>query len=254
MTEPSGRPKLFLPLRNRTVFRDQYFDHDRSDQGGIFVLGDVDVALGDEVDLEIHFHEEQVRFHIRALVKWKRANLGRRSMLPGVGLEFLPSEEGTRAQLLAFVDGQQVAHVERESRRYGLHIDARLAAQTHALHNCVTDDLSEGGCFLLTDQVVPIGSRVSLKLRAPQALFGWVTVDGTVVWRRQEEGRSGLGIEFLFDGNRVREKVRRVVHILRERTVRELRVRAPRALTASTPPVPSAAAPGSIPPSMLPRK
>ena len=43
------RAQLLLPLRNRAAFLDAHFD--KGDAGGLFVPGELDVELGDDVDV-----------------------------------------------------------------------------------------------------------------------------------------------------------------------------------------------------------
>ena len=124
-TRPPTRSQLLLPLKDRAAFLEQSFD--KGEAGGLFVPGEVEVGLGDEVDVELHFIEDQVRFRIRGIVKWKRENAGRRSIPPGIGIEFLPSEGHTRDHLMAFAEGPESGnHVERE-RRYALQVDVKLS-------------------------------------------------------------------------------------------------------------------------------
>ncbi len=252
----TGRPQLLLPLRNRAQFLEQSFDQDAT--GGLFVPGDLDVSLGDEVDLEIAFVAEQVRFHIRAVVLWKRPASGRRAP-QGVGLGFLASEATTKGQLLRFARGEDVDHVEREGRRYALHIEVKLGVDGTAPQVVRTDDMSEGGCFLLVDPPLPIGTVVHVTLRAPGALFSWLTLRGRVAWRRtqgheRDGARNGVGVEFLFDDESQRRRMARLLVNVRERLGREVRVVPPRPTTTT----PTSAPPTtSIPPhrsSMLPRK
>ncbi len=238
---------MFLPLRNRAVFRAQSFENN---QGGLFVPGDLDVALGEEVVLEISFLEEQVRFRIRAAVKWKRASAGRRA-LPGVGLSFLPSEQATKDQLDAFVDGDHVDHVERDSRRYSLHLEIKVDGAGMGQSIRRTDDLSLGGCFLLWDDPPPIGTTLKLKLTAPKAFFSWITLPATVCWHRSGDERSGCGVQFVFQSDRDRRRTDKLLAVLKERLVREVRVQAPRSLVPSSPPTSTSKPPT---PSMLPRK
>jgi Tfp pilus assembly protein PilZ len=230
------------------------------------VPGDLDVGLGDEVDLELSFLEEQVRFHIRALVLWKRPQSGRRAVPPGLGLGFLPSEQGTKKQLLAFVNGEAVDHTERESRRFSVAVEVRFEAKERkGTRETLTDDLSAGGCFLRMDPPLPIGTMLTLKLKAPGALFGWVTVMAVVCWQRVEQGspdRTGVGVEFLFSSQRVRDKVGKVVAVHKERLVQDLQIKAPRsnppraALGTDTPADAVSGPPASVPrhSSLLPRK
>jgi Tfp pilus assembly protein PilZ len=227
------RPQLLLPLHNRAVFLEQVFA--KGEQGGLFVPGEVDVALGEEVDVELHFVAEDVRFHIRALVKWKRGPTGRRSLPPGIGIEFLASDRRTQDQLVRFAEGREsVSHVARDSRRFALQVDVRIKGAAGELSG-TTDDISEGGCFVLTDVNLDVGTALDLKLRSVGSLFGWLTVPAVVAWRREQSGRDGMGLQFQFGSDRVRRKVRKIVALLKERNVRELQILTPR--TASSPPV-----------------
>ena len=226
------RAQLMLPLRNRAAFLEAYFSR-AGGEGGLFVPGELDIALGDDVDVELNFTEEQVRFHIRARVVWKRTQAGRRSIPPGVGIEFLATEERTQAQILRFAEGKEsVSHVERD-RRFALQVDVKLTHQGRELTG-ITDDISEGGCFVLTDINFAVGTMVAVRLRAPGQVFGWLTLPADVAWIRNQKGRDGMGLTFRFESDRQRAKVRRIIDVLKARMVREVRVKVPR--TASTPP------------------
>ena len=230
MTERQ-RAQLLLPIRNRAAFLEAYFS--KNDTGGLFVAGDVDVELGDDVDVELHFTEEHVRFHIRARVKWKRAAAGRRALPPGVGIEFNETEQRVQAQILRFAEGKEsVNHVDRE-RRYSLNVDVRIKHEGKELTG-VTDDISEGGCFVLVDVNLDVGTSVDVRLRAPGSLFGWLSLPAFVAWRRQQSGRDGMGLTFRFETERQRAKVKKIVHVLRERMLRDVRVKVPK--VSSTPP------------------
>lgn len=228
----ASRPQLLLPLRNRAAFLEQFFN--KGDQGGLFVPGELDVVLGDEVDVEVQFVEDQVRFHIRALVKWKRGAIGRRSLPPGIGIEFLASDKRTQDQLVRFAEGKEsVTHVERASRRFSLQVDVKIKNAAGELTG-TTDDVSEGGCFVLTDVNLDVGTPVEVKLRAPGSLFGWMTVPALVTWRRAQPGRDGMGLQFQFASDRQKRKMQKIVALLKERMVRDLQIKTPR--LPSTPP------------------
>jgi Tfp pilus assembly protein PilZ len=233
---------LLLPLRNRAAFRQQSFEQD---QGGLFVPGDADIALGDEVELEIHFLAEEVRFRIRAQVRWKRAS-GRRTAPPGLGLTFLASEHAARDQLLAFVEGDDVNHTERDARRLPVHVEAQVEIGGHDVI-CQTDDIGSGGCFLLVDKLPPIGTRLQLRLKGPGTLFSWLSLHAVVCWHRRGADREGFGVRFIVDAERDRRRVDKLVALLRERVSREVHLQPPRTI----PPTPISIKPTS---SMLPRK
>lgn len=247
----ASRPFLLLPVRNRAAFRQQSFDQE---DGGLFVPGDADVALGEEVELEIHFLAEEVRFRIRALVRWKRSS-ARRSAPPGLGLTFLASEQAARTQLLSFVDGDDVQHRERDARRLPIHVEAKVDVAGRDVV-CQTDDISSGGCFLLTDERPAIGSRVLLKLKGTGALFPWISLVGVVCWHRVDGDRGGFGVRFVIDSPREQRRIDKLVAVVRERVAREIRLRAP-TLPPSSAGTPTSTKPSSIKPtsaSMLPRK
>lgn len=248
-----ARAQLLLPVRNRAAFLDAYFSkapppstppvttHEDAPgstegevtAGGMFVPGELDVALGEECDVELVFQEEHVRFHIRAVVKWKRTQAGRRALPPGVGLEFFASEARTQEQILRFAKGKEsVSHVDR-ARRWTLQVDVRIAERGRTVEG-VTDDISEGGCFVLTDVPLEPGTRVDVKLRAPGSLFGWLTVPGVVTWRRVQPERTGVGVELRFDNERQRRAMQKIVNVVKARALREVRVKVPRVATSPT--------------------
>ena len=195
--------------------------------------GDLDADIGEEVDLEITFEEEHVHFHVRGQVRWRRQGGGRRALLPGVGIEFMPFEQATQEQMLAFAHGTcSPPHQDREARRYGMHVEVRTISDgVVAKHT--TDDLGEGGCFVLMETPLDVGAELELKLKAPGALFGWITIAGIVVRKRQDPGMTGVGVEFVFESERKRERVKKIVHVLRERMIRELRVKMPTLATGT---------------------
>lgn len=60
-----------------------------------------------------------------------------------------------------------------------------------------TVNLSRGGVFLETEELLVVGSEIALQLEVPQA--GPVTLNGRITWRREQpdiDGPKGIGIEF----------------------------------------------------------
>jgi uncharacterized protein (TIGR02266 family) len=74
-------------------------------------------------------------------------------------------------------------------------------------------NLSYGGAFLATQEVVPVGSTVQLWITLPWQV-GQVDVEAKVVWRRAEAERSegnpsaGMGLEFVALEREVTEKLK----------------------------------------------
>jgi uncharacterized protein (TIGR02266 family) len=80
----------------------------------------------------------------------------------------------------------------RHARRYPLVLAANAGAST-----CVTENLSEGGAFLQTDQSFELGQRLRIRLFFP-GLLEPVQVEGVVIWRREATSgvSSGIGLAF----------------------------------------------------------
>jgi Tfp pilus assembly protein PilZ len=220
---PTTSTQVMLAVRNRAAFAEKMFDHSSQDRGGVFVAGELDVRLGDVVELELHFVEEGVRFRLRAQVLWKRPSQGKLGLEGGTGLGFVASAQNSKERLFAFVDGRDVYHRPRETRRYPMHVDVRVDAG-QGMMSCVTDDLSDGGCFVLMAQPPPLGTKVRIKLRSEGSLFGWMSLDATTAWHRFDAMNTGAGFEFRIDDSR-KKKLERLLVVLKER---ELRVITPR--------------------------
>jgi len=244
LTLSPSRPLLLLPIRNRAAFRAQAFESDE----GLFVPGDADIALGEEVELEIHFMAEEVRFRIRASVRWIRQS-NRRNAPQGLGLTFLPTEIQARAQLMAFVDGDGAVMRERDGRRLPVHVEAKVELEKKSIV-VQTDDISTGGCFLLSSELPPIGSPVYVRLKGPGALFSWVSQNAVVCWHRVGADRHGFGVRFVMGGDRDRRRIEKLMALIRERVSREVHLYPPR--TRSTPPTAVASTKPTA--SMMPRK
>ena len=213
-----ARPQVIVPVINREEFLTRYFE--KGELGGLFVPGALEVGLGEEVDLEINFLEEQVKFRIRGAVKWRRPVGNARVLPPGLGIEFLADDEAARELLLAYATGRDVALVERDGRRFGCNIKIKRNNGEGTVVAEETDDISEGGAFILTNDDVEVGTRFRLKLKPPGALFG-INVDAVVAWRRTT-GRRGIGVEFIFESPRKRDQVLRLVNTLKQSILHEI--------------------------------
>jgi uncharacterized protein (TIGR02266 family) len=63
------------------------------------------------------------------------------------------------------------------------------------LQNDLVTDLSPGGVFVRTDQPPPIGSTVALEFVVPPSPLP-ISVQGQVMWIRDQAGASGMGVRF----------------------------------------------------------
>ncbi len=216
------RPVLVVPIKDRAHFLDMYFE--KGGLGGMFIRGLTQLALGDEVELQLRFLEEAIDFRVRGTVRWRRTTSGRRSLPPGLGIEFSPESGAAEQKLLAFAMGREVAIVHREGQRYG----AQLAVKVTEGSNksvIATDDLSEGGAFLLTEGDYKVGDVLTLNVRPPGAIFG-IALEARVAWKRGGD-RPGVGVEFRFDNPRQKHRIEKLVGQLKAQLLGELRVRVP---------------------------
>lgn len=217
------RPTLMVPIKNRAHFLEMYFE--KGGLGGLFVRGLTELDLGDEVDLDIQFLDDQVSFRVRGTVRWRRTTGGRKSLPPGLGIEFIAEEHSGEKLLLDYAMGREVSMVHRTDRRFGAQLKVNYRANGQKGSD-VTDDISEGGAFLLTDEGFVVGEVVDLQIRPPGAIFS-IKVKARVAWRR-DRGRRGVGLEFMFDSGRKKAQIARLVGQLKTQMIRELKVRLPK--------------------------
>jgi len=217
------RSTLLIPLRNRKQFLEMYFE--KGGLAGLFVKGDAELSIGDEVDLEVQFLEEQRTFRVRGTVRWRRAVAGRVSLPPGLGVEFAPEDVRAQKLLVDFAMGHEVALVHREDRRFDASI--RVKVQAHGIRETrETSDISEHGAFIVTTAPFDVGETFQLTLHPPRSIFP-LLLDAKVKWRRYDS-QPGIGVEFVFTSEKARARVQRLVGKLKEQMIRELRVRVPR--------------------------
>ncbi|MCA1614621.1 MAG: PilZ domain-containing protein [Acidobacteria bacterium] len=81
--------------------------------------------------------------------------------------------------------GREGWHERRRATRYRVNLRARWEGSRAARDATVTD-LSEYGCFVLTDDLVEKRETVRLEIQLPRA--GRITLWGTVVYQAEEIG------------------------------------------------------------------
>jgi uncharacterized protein (TIGR02266 family) len=81
------------------------------------------------------------------------------------------------------------------------------------VYNGYVTNLSYGGAFLATREIVPVGSTIKLRITLPWHL-GRVDVEAKVVWKRTEEDStednpsSGMGLQFVTLEREVTDKLK----------------------------------------------
>ncbi len=76
-------------------------------------------------------------------------------------------------------------------------IEAQLGFQSETnFYNGFAEDLSDGGLFIATYNVLPIGNEITVTFGLPEGRE--ITADGRVVWLREPLGDAppGMGVRF----------------------------------------------------------
>jgi len=151
---------------------------------GVFLVTSETVAAGESMDVTIAIGKESIKARARAV--WT-SDGSRRPR--GIGARFdEPSSRVIKAALATIVP--------RAVPRLPFKLDVdivRSGGEKQAL-SCKTFDVSEAGCFLVTDRAFSAGESVELTLHM---IDEPVTLRGVIVW--QSDGRQaprGIGVRF----------------------------------------------------------
>jgi uncharacterized protein (TIGR02266 family) len=216
-----SRPTVLVPFRDKETFLKHYYLQDG--RAGVFVPGNLQYTPGEPVDLELTFMQEQRTFRIRGEVKWRRAMGARhREFPPGIGVELGEDQRTTRDLVLSFVNGKEIQFLDRADTRFPISMEISYKTDATFITDC-TDDVSEGGAFIVTPRAIPVGTILPLRLRVPGAFFP-LKLRGVVCWTRQAEP-SGVGVKFLFDSERQKKKMERLVARLKSQIILQIQGR-----------------------------
>lgn len=194
--------------RNGDHLLDCYFE--AGQLGGLFVASRDEVllgglALGEPVRLKVVFQDGNRRqFRLLGRVAWKRPK-DQAQLRAGIGVAFSLDDRNGRDLLLDYAHGREVAFVDRGHPRVfaRLKLDYRTAGGF--VHDW-TEDVSGGGLFVRTENPLPVGTFVTLRLRPPLSLRA-LELRGRVAWHRRHGGQVGMGIEFLYDDLKQMDRV-----------------------------------------------
>ncbi|MEO1481617.1 MAG: TIGR02266 family protein [Myxococcota bacterium] len=205
-----------LRLPNRTAFLKLFFHEGQI--GSIFVPGATEARPGDQVRLGVFFEEEQRTFRVRGSVRWKRLTKSKR--LPvGMAVEVDRADSDALNLILEFANGREVSYTQRNPR-VPAQIQIHYATGSVFLTD-VTEDVSNGGVFLRTQEPLEVGDTLRLKLKLPGDFFS-VRVGGEVAWVRQEP--PGAGIRFTFESDKAQSRVERIVQELRKQIAEDFEI------------------------------
>src|SRR5262245_11837776 len=180
---------------------------------GMFLLTDKPVGDRQLVNLEIQLPDGN-RITAPTVVVWTRANIDADGRPAGIGVQFYGIGRDEAAAWQRFVNGLRDAarrrpfpaeapttipdqDPEHGRRRHGrtvaiFKIRPRSLARLHEMY---TRDVSRGGMFIVTDQVIPVGNSIKVDVIHPDTHehFG---LECVVRRAMRDPGRTGLGVEF----------------------------------------------------------
>jgi Tfp pilus assembly protein PilZ len=162
-----------------------------------------------KVDIEL---PDGLRLVAPAMVVWARPKDESNARPAGVGLQFYGIGRDESAIWQRFVNELKeearrrpfqplplpTPDPEHGRRRHGRHVATfKIRPRSLArLHEMYTRDISRGGMFIVTDQLIPVGESIKVDVVHPDTHETFVLV--CVVRRAMRDpGRTGLGVEFV---------------------------------------------------------
>jgi len=207
------RKTILLPLRSAGAFLDIYLHE--GECGGVLVPPTAQVKIGERVELEIVFAQEQLVFYTRGTARWRRP----RAMpkLPaGTGVHLAEGEKRTRDLLLDFASGNRSDFIKRVARRFPVAIPVEYTANGQSFRH-TTEDFSRTGCFIRTASPLPIGTRVRLSIRPPN--MAAINAEAEVV-RYQRCDPQGVGVRFIAMDSAAQVRVDQLIAQIKQLVVR----------------------------------
>jgi hypothetical protein len=168
------------------------------------------LEAGDLFAVLVRFLDRKAEFRLHARV----VEVRRGATPPGVVLALLPEEKERRELVLACAEGESVPYRRRRHHRLACSLAARVTpAKGPALAGTVTS-LSEGGLRVLLDRPLESDTPVRAALSFPGRLRKQ-EVAGRVTSTIAEGDRHSVGVEFLFESQKQRDQVGKLVGALR---------------------------------------
>ncbi len=192
----------------------------RGPLGVLFVETNRRMRLNETVTILLEFPTRGCTYRMRGRVVTSRRAGAAGSLPPGVQVEFSYDQFKTMHMVLDCAEGKMVDFVQRTNQRMPCQFEVSYRSNAGFVRE-FADDISEGGSFIRTDRPFPAGTEVECKLKPPGYLLG-VKLRGRVVWVQPTGDMKGMGIEFIFDSERQRNKVKEVVRKLSVERGRQL--------------------------------
>jgi len=177
------------------------------------------VELNEEVELNVKFVGIKENFKLGAKVIWRKAKPPGRDDLPeGVGLafqkEYIPVlKEILRLLKLSAAENDPLKlQDERTEVRYPVNYLSEYLFEKKII-TAPIKNISESGCFIETDNPLPVGTNLVFFMYRPKRPRPWV-LEGEVRWAAKESPAKGMGLKLLFDSRKHKDELRRLMQII----------------------------------------
>jgi Tfp pilus assembly protein PilZ len=175
--------------------------------GGVTVEAEAPDELGARVELSIEVERPPRSFVVLGQIAWARRKASK-ALGFSYGVDFV-AEQGDLAQrLVAFARNQMGESAMRYQRRFVFDLKATVTYGGISRVEHVAD-LSVGGAFVRTTEVIATDQLINIKLRLPGHLFA-TSVKARVAWSRTGAD-SGIGIEFIDDDGTLHQRLERLL-------------------------------------------
>jgi len=127
--------------------------------------------------------------------------------------QFASGEEHKRDFLIAVASGRATASWKRRHRRFPMRMPARFVVEGEEVPlrgDAETEDMGSGGLSLKTSRTLPDGAKVTIVLE-PGDGSQELEFSGRVVWNRNDESVTGVGIQFESFGGEQMKRLRRMI-------------------------------------------
>ncbi len=188
------------------------FEHE--DQvGTLFIATTARVALAEIVSVFVEFPNDKRSFRLLGRVVSRRRAAKEPALAAGIRVEFSPDQGQAIQLILDHVGGKDIAFQNRASRRLSCTLEISYRHDGELLKQ-FAEDISEGGTFIRTQKLLPVGTEVHCRLKPPGQLLG-IKIKGRVSWQKESGDPVGMGIEFLFSSSRQQKKIAKLLTSLR---------------------------------------
>jgi len=185
----------------------------RGTRGALLVESHGRMELAEQVQVVVEFPRDKRSYRLQGKVVARHTGCRNPPTPSKLEVEF-PEEEDPKLQLiLDHAHGKEVAFRAREGSRLSCSFVVSYRRDQDFVQE-FAEDISEGGTFICSDDLCPVGSVVECRLKPPGYLLG-IKLRGTVVWVKDKGKPKGMGVKFLFESDRQRRKLSDLIQKLR---------------------------------------